>query len=66
MLWLRLSRATCPHSGAVRQIIEQRRAALGKPPAVLTRFSTAKAADVVVRNHRFDSYDQIHTDQEKP
>lgn len=55
-----------PTLGAVRQILEQKRAALGKPPAVLTRFSAAKAADVVVKNHRLDSYDQIQTDKEKP
>jgi transposase len=52
-----------PTLGAVRQILDQRRAALGKPPAVLTRFGTAKAADVVVRPHRLDSYDQIHTEE---
>lgn len=54
-----------PTLGAVRQVLEQKRAALGKPPAVLTRFSTAKAADVFVTNHRLDTYDQIQPAQEK-
>jgi hypothetical protein len=49
-----------PTLGAVRQILDQKRAALGKPPAVITRFSTKKAADVVVTPHRLDTYDQIH------
>jgi hypothetical protein len=52
-----------PTLGAVRQILDQRRAALGKPPAVLTRFGTAKASDIVVRPHRLDSYDQIQTEK---
>jgi hypothetical protein len=52
-----------PTLGAVRQVIEQKRAALGKPPAVITRFATAKATDVVVKNHRLDSYDNIHTEK---
>ena len=55
-----------PTVGAVRQILEQKRAALGKPPAVLTRFTAAKAAEVVVKDHRLDSYDQIQMDKEKP
>jgi transposase len=53
-----------PTLGAVRQILDQRRAARGKPPAVITRFSTPKAAHVVVQPHRLDSYDQIHTENE--
>ena len=52
-----------PTLGAVRQVLEQKRAALGKPPAVITRFATAKATDVVVKNHRLDSYDNIHTEK---
>jgi transposase len=52
-----------PTLGAVRQVIEQKRAALGNPPAVITRFATAKATDVVVKNHRLDSYDNIHIEK---
>lgn len=55
-----------PTIGAVRQILEQKRAAAGKPPAVLTRFTAAKAAEVVVTDHRLDSYDQIQVDKETP
>lgn len=49
-----------PTVGAVRQIVDRRRAALGKPPAVVTRFSTnPRAVDVVVRTHRLETYDQL-------
>jgi transposase len=52
-----------PTVGAVRQIIDRKRAALGKPPPVVTRFSTnQRAADVVVRPHRLETYD--HLDKE--
>ena len=51
-----------PTLGAVRQILDQKRAALGKPPAVITRFNTKRATDVVVTPHRLESYDQIHKD----
>lgn len=51
-----------PTLGAVRQILEQKRAARGQPPAVLTRFAEPKATDVVVQSHRLDSYDQIHAE----
>jgi transposase len=53
-----------PTLGAVRQLLDQQRAALGKPPAVLTRFATSKAADIVVQPHRLESYDPIHTENE--
>lgn len=53
-----------PTLGTVRQVLDQQRAALGKPPAVLTRFAASKAADVVVQNHRLESYDQIRTENE--
>jgi transposase len=53
-----------PTLGSVRQLLDQQRAALGKPPAVLTRFAASKAADVVVQPHRLESYDQIHTENE--
>lgn len=52
-----------PTVGAVRQILDRRRAALGKPPALITRFSTnPRAAHVVVRPHNLESYD--HLDKE--
>ena len=52
-----------PTVGAVRQIVDRRRAALGKPPAVVTRFSTnPRAVDVVVRTHRLETYDQLTTE----
>jgi transposase len=53
-----------PTLGAVRQLVEQRRAELGKPPAVLTRFSTPKAADVIVRPHRLENYDPSDNENE--
>jgi transposase len=53
-----------PTLGSVRQLLDQQRAAAGKPPAVLTRFATSKAADVVVQNHRLDSYDQLRQEKE--
>jgi transposase len=52
-------RRDLPTLGAVRQALDQQRAAAGKPPAVITRFATAKAANVVVQPHRLDTYDQI-------
>ncbi len=52
-----------PTVGAVRQIIDRKRAALGKPPPVVTRFSTnPRAADVVVRPHRLETYDHLDTE----
>jgi transposase len=52
-------RRDLPTPGAVRQALDQQRAAAGKPVAVITRFATAKAASVVVQPHRLDTYDQI-------
>lgn len=57
-------RRDLPTLGAVRQALDQQRAAAGKPPAVITRFATTKAANVVVQTHRLDSYDQIRTESE--
>ena len=57
-------RRDLPTLGAVRQALDQQRAAVGKPPAVITRFAAAKAANVVVQPHRLDSYDQIKKENE--
>ncbi len=57
-------RRELPTLGAVRQALDQQRAATGKPPAVITRFAAAKAANVVVQPHRLDTYDQIHRETE--
>jgi len=52
-----------PNVGAVRQIIDRRRAERGVPPAVISRFVTnARAANVVVRPHPLSSYDQLRKD----
>lgn len=49
-----------PTPGAVRQVLDRRRAELGKPPATLARFSSnPRAANVVVRPHRLETYDQL-------
>ena len=53
-------RRDMPTLGAVRQILDQRRAELGKPPASIMRFQAQKAADVVVTTHRLDTYDPVH------
>lgn len=57
-------RRELPTLGAVRQALDQQRAAAGKPPAVITRFATAKAAHVVVQPHRLETYDQIQKENE--
>ena len=50
-----------PHVGAVRQILDRRRAERGEPPPVVPRFSThPRAAAVVVRPHALSSYDRLH------
>jgi transposase len=61
-------RRDLPTLGAVRQALDQQRAAAGKPPAVITRFAAAKAANVVVQPHRLETYDQIQreTDDDRP
>lgn len=52
-----------PSVGAVRQILDRNRAALGLPPPVISRFTTnPRAADVVVRPHRLETYDLLDTD----
>ncbi len=57
-------RRDLPTLGAVRQALDQQRAAAGKPQAVITRFATTKAANVAVQPHRLDSYDQIQQENE--
>ena len=52
-----------PTPGAVRQILDGHRAALGKPPTTITRFTShTKARSVVVRPHRLEIYDQLRTE----
>lgn len=52
-----------PTPGAVRQILDAHRAALGKPPTAITRFtSNAKARSVVVQPHRLETYDHLRTE----
>jgi len=49
--------------GAVRQILDRRRAERGKPPAVIHRFAAGSRADeVVVRPHDLASYDAFRTE----
>ena len=50
-----------PHLPALRQILEQRRHALGHPPPVAIPVADHRVRDIVVRPHRLDSYDQIHS-----
>jgi hypothetical protein len=53
-----------PTVGAVRQILDRKRTAMGQPPPVISRFSTnPRAGDVIVRPHRLENYD--HLDSEK-
>jgi len=48
-----------PHLPALRQILEQRRHALGHPPPISIPVADQRMRDLVVRPHRLDSYDQI-------
>jgi transposase len=51
-----------PHVGAVRQILDLRRAERGQPPAIVPRFKTnhPRAAEVVVQPHDLALYDNLH------
>ena len=49
------------HLPAMRQILEQRRHSLGHPPPIAIPVADRRARDIVVRPHRLDSYDQIHS-----
>jgi len=51
------------HLPALRQILEQRRHALGQPPPIPVVVGDSRARDIVVHPHRLDSYDQIHSPQ---
>jgi len=52
-----------PTVGAVRQILDRRRAERGKPPAVVHRFAAGSRVDgVVVRPHDLASYDTFRTE----
>jgi transposase len=54
-----------PTVGAVRQILDRKRAALGQPPPVISRFTTnPRAGDVVVRPHRLETYDNLDTESQ--
>ncbi|MFM2416220.1 MAG: hypothetical protein RL385_943 [Pseudomonadota bacterium] len=53
-----------PTLGAVRQLLDKQRADAGKPPAVVPRFATPKASQVVVKPHALDSYDRFRKDSE--
>jgi len=47
------------HLPALRQILEQRRHALGQAPPIPITVADKRARDIVVRPHSLDSYDQI-------
>jgi transposase len=50
-----------PHVGAVRQILDLRRAERGQPPAVVSRVTShPRAAQVVVQPHDLAHYDQVN------
>jgi len=49
-----------PHVGAVRQILDLRRAQRGQPPAVVVRFSNhPRASQIVVQPHNLAHYDHV-------
>ena len=54
-----------PTVGAVRQILDRRRAERGQPPIVVSRFTTnPRAGDVVVRPHDLADYDSLHSEND--
>jgi transposase len=53
-----------PTLGAVRQLLDKQRMNAGKPPAVVPRFATTKAAEVVVKNHALATYDRFRKDEQ--
>ena len=59
-----------PHVGAIRQILDQRRRALGKPPVVATPITgDPRVRDLVVRPHALGDYDNLSKeddDEEEP
>jgi hypothetical protein len=52
------------HLPALRQILEQRRHALGQAPPIPIPVTDQRARDIVVHPHRLDSYDHIHHQHE--
>lgn len=52
------------HLPALRQILEQRRHALGQAPPIPITVTDQRARDIVVHPHRLDSYDDIHHEHE--
>jgi hypothetical protein len=49
--------------GAIQQILDQRRRALGKPPAVTMPItSDPRLRDLVVRSHPLGDYDDLSTE----
>jgi hypothetical protein len=53
-----------PTLGAVRQLLDKQRAENGKPPAVVPRFVTTKAAQVFVKPHSLQTYDHFRKDDQ--
>jgi hypothetical protein len=54
-----------PTVGAVRQILDRKRAELGKPQTAISRCTTnPRAADIVVRPHRLETYDHLDKDND--
>jgi transposase len=54
-----------PSVGAVRQILDRKRAERGMPPPAISRFTTnPRAAEVVVRPHRLENYDHLDKETE--
>jgi transposase len=54
------------HLAAVRQVIEQRRHALGQSPPVAIPLADPRARNLVVHPHRLDTYDSIAEQKENP
>jgi transposase len=58
--------AGTPHLGAVRQILDQRRAAQGQlPPVAVHLPDDPRLRDLIVRPHSLQPYDDIHQTQEE-
>jgi hypothetical protein len=54
------------HLSAVRQVLEQRRHALGQSPPIAIALADPRARDLVVQPHRLDTYDGIAQHKETP
>ena len=55
-----------PHLPAVRQVLAQRRHALGQAPPIAIPLADPRARDLVVHPHRLDTYDGIAAQEENP